>query len=85
MAFGGVAVQFRHDRVDTFRLKNAERFAVTHAEASESRQAEIINHDDYSVEAMLLNHTGPTVAYQVKEKARTNLDTARLAEPGSKS
>lgn len=70
------------DRVDTVRLENAEHFAVVHAEESNPCRTEIFSNVDYSIEAILLNHKGPTVAYQVKEKARTNLDTSRLAELG---
>lgn len=70
------------DRIETVRLENAEQFAVSHAEASEPRTAEIFSNADYSVEAMVLNHKGPSVAYRVNEKPRTNIDTSKFAELG---
>lgn len=72
------------DRTETTRIENSERFSIAHDEGSAIRTVEILKTPDYSVEAMLLNHRGPSVAYLVREASRTNLDTSRLAGLGLK-
>lgn len=72
------------DRIATSRIENSEHFSVAHDEGSALRTVEILSTQDYSVEAVLLNHHGPSVAYLVREKGRMNLDTSRLPGLGLK-
>ncbi|MBL8796144.1 MAG: ribonuclease Z [Planctomycetia bacterium] len=70
------------DRIDTTRFELAEAFAQPQAVGGRERSAAILTGVDYSVEAYLMNHGTPSVAYVVRESPRINIDTARLAQLG---
>jgi len=72
------------DRVRTIRLENSELFSIGNPEEDSECQTIILETDAYTVEAMLLNHRGPSVAYLVKEKPRFNMNMSRLSELGLK-
>lgn len=70
------------DRIQTQRLELAEAFTQTHAEPERAWQGSIFEGPGYTVEALLLDHGTPSLAYVVREKPRVNIDPARLAALG---
>lgn len=70
------------DELLTSRYELSEAFAVTHAEGSSTRRAVLIDRPNFVVEAYTMNHRTPTIAYVVREKDRSNIDTKRLAAMG---
>jgi ribonuclease Z len=71
-----------HDGLSTKRYELAEAFAVTHEAGHRPRSTILIDRPGYVVEAYTMNHRTPTIAYVVREKTRSNIDTKRLAEMG---
>ena len=70
------------DATSTIRLELSEAFATSHDEGRASRRPFLIDGPNYTVEAHTMNHRTPTIAYVVREKPRSNIDTNRLAAMG---
>ncbi|MDB5336901.1 MAG: Ribonuclease [Planctomycetaceae bacterium] len=70
--------------VSTTRFELSEAFAIAHEERSTARQPYLVENLNYVVEAHTMDHRTPTIAYVVREKPRSNIDTNRLAEMGLK-
>jgi ribonuclease Z len=68
--------------VNTFRFDLSEAFAVAHDEGTQSYSRSILEGIGYSVEAVTMDHRTPTLAYIIREKARWNIDTSKLASLG---
>ncbi len=68
--------------VSTTRFELAEAFAIAHEESRTARQPYLFEGLNYAVEAHTMDHRTPTIAYVVREKPRSNIDTTRLAEMG---
>jgi len=66
----------------TSRFELSEAFATIHEDGQTSRQPCIIDDAGYVVEAYTMDHRTPTIAFVVREKARSNIDMKRLAEMG---
>src|SRR5262249_6716455 len=70
--------------VATTRFELGEVFARAHDEGTRGYDRTILEGPGYSVEALLMDHGTPSVAYVVREAARVNVDTGRLAQLGLK-
>ncbi len=66
----------------TSRFELCEAFSRRHDEGTTERNSLLIDLGTCTVEAHLMNHGTPSVAYVVREKARSNVDTSRLAMLG---
>jgi ribonuclease Z len=70
------------DRVCTTRFELQEAFAVAHDEGCVNYERTIIDAPAYQVNAITMDHHTPVIAYVVREKARHNIDPARLEKSG---
>jgi ribonuclease Z len=70
------------DRVETRRYELTEAFAGARDLGQVQHDDTIVSGPGYTVEALLMNHGTPSVAYVVRETPRLNIDTARLAQLG---
>jgi ribonuclease Z len=77
-----VVTDIHPDRLMSFGFLARERFAVAHAGGEQPFSGTVLDHAEFSVEACLLDHGTPSVAYCVREKPRSNVDTAELAQLG---
>jgi len=50
--------------------------------SSEPYKVKILDNSFYSVEAYVMNHNTPSIAYIVREKSSVNIDTEKLADMG---
>lgn len=77
---------FVHDvsevAVVTSRFELCEAFAFKHDESTCSVSSQLVDLGTCTVEAHVMNHGTPSLAYVVREKARSNVDTSRLAAMG---
>ncbi|MCW1887648.1 MBL fold metallo-hydrolase [Luteolibacter flavescens] len=71
--------------VKTWRYELPDAFETAHEEAATVREgALILDEEDFTVEAMTLDHLTASIAYKVTEKTRWNIDPQRLAALGLK-
>ena len=71
------------DRAQHWRFRAREGFARRYADgATLVRDGLIIEHPDYTVTALAMDHLIPSLAYVVREQPKLNVDEARLAELG---
>lgn len=70
------------ERVESRRYTLAEAFATAHDAGTRAHAAPIVTAGDFTVEALVMNHGTPSIAYIVREAPRFNIDTARLASLG---
>ncbi|MBM4075064.1 MAG: ribonuclease Z [Planctomycetes bacterium] len=66
------------------RFELAEAFAVVHDVARQTRPKFVVETMVYTVEAHIMDHRTPTLAYAVREKPRSNIDQKRVSEMGLK-
>ncbi len=66
----------------TSRFELTEAFEIAHDEGLAARQPILFAGAGYVVEAHTMDHRTPTIAYVVREKSRSNIDTARLSTMG---
>ena len=69
-------------RVETHRFELAETFSLDHADGERPYDCRFLAGPGYTVEAMVMDHGTPSVAYVVRETPRVNIDTAKLAQLG---
>jgi len=69
-------------QVRTTRFELGEAFAVAHDEGVRPYEEALVEGDGFIVEAVTMEHRTPTLAYVIREKARRNIDTSRLASLG---
>ncbi len=84
---GGQQATWRvHDllpnRILTKRFELAEGFAHAHPEKEGAWDGPFLEGPGYKVDALLMHHGTPSVAYVVRELPRVNVDPARLASLG---
>ena len=68
--------------IEARRYELAEAFAIAHDEGSWPRDGIVFETDNYTVEAMTMDHQTPSLAYVVREKPRLNVDVTRLKTLG---
>lgn len=77
---------FVHDiypeRIERFRFAVSEAFEQAHADGSEALSRTLIDAATFTVEALHMEHAGPSLAYLIREKPRFNVDRARLERLG---
>ncbi|MES2570926.1 MAG: MBL fold metallo-hydrolase [Verrucomicrobiota bacterium] len=66
----------------TARFELREAFAILHEEGMQPYERILWENAHYSIEAVTMDHRTPTLAYIVREKARRNIDTSRMASLG---
>src|SRR6185437_13184340 len=59
-----------------------EAFATAHPADTAPFAGTVIETDDYTVDALQMDHRTPSLAYIVREQPRLNVDTARLTALG---
>ena len=64
------------------RFELAEAFAQAHPEGERSYEGTFLEGPGFTVEALLMDHGTPSIAYVVREAPRVNIDTEKLAELG---
>lgn len=75
--------EIAHDAIRTTRHLAREGFAVAHPGPEQARAGRaILDGGGFTLEAALLDHGTPSVGYLVREHARVNVDTAKLAARG---
>jgi ribonuclease Z len=77
-----VVADIHADRLVSSGFLACERFAVAHLRGEKRFSGIVIDHADFSVETCLLDHGTPSAAYCVREKPRSNIDTAVLSQLG---
>lgn len=71
--------------IATWRCELPEAFATAHPEPAVVRDGlSVLDEDDFTVEAMALDHQTVSMAYRVTEKTRWNIDPQRLSDLGLK-
>jgi ribonuclease Z len=70
------------DRLQTTHYNLGESFAIAHPDAPEPFDGVVEARPEYSVSALVMDHKTPSIAYIVREAARRNIDTSRLAAMG---
>jgi ribonuclease Z len=68
--------------VESYRYEIAEAFANKHPEGTTDREGVILDAQDFTVEAIQLEHHGPCMGYCVREKPRSNIQPELLASLG---
>ncbi|MBS0201986.1 MAG: ribonuclease Z [Planctomycetes bacterium] len=71
-----------HTDVSTSRFELCEAFAIKHDEGTSERNAQLVDLGTCTVDVHVMNHGTPSLAYVVREKARSNVDTSQLAVLG---
>jgi ribonuclease Z len=66
----------------TARFELGEAFATFHDDCMEERSTVVLDHPQFTVEAIAMKHRTTTLAYIVREKPRRNIDVARLGALG---
>ena len=70
------------ERLVTRRFLTAEAFATAHPRGERPFDGVVLDAPAFRVEARLMDHATPSVAYALREKPHTNVDPAALAELG---
>ena len=70
------------ESLETFRYEIGDAFAVQHVDGTHKHTGLILDASDFTVQAIHLDHHGPCLGYQVREKARTNVQAERLQALG---
>ena len=70
------------DRIQSRRFELAEAFARVHDEGERLWDRTFLEGPGYTVEALLMDHGTPSVAYVVRETPRINVNPDRLASLG---
>lgn len=70
------------DRIATTRFELGEAFEVAHPEPDVPFAGVVLDDPAFRVEALLMDHGTPSVAYVVREGPRLNIDAARLPALG---
>jgi ribonuclease Z len=70
------------EKIGTTAFELREAFAALHDRGTRPYDATIHTGAGFAVEAITMDHRTPTLAYIVREQARRNIDTSRLASLG---
>lgn len=68
--------------IATSRFELREAFANKYDEGTAARGEHLVDLGSFTVETHVMNHSTPSLAYVVREKTRSNVDTSRLAASG---
>lgn len=69
--------------IRTWRYELPDAFETAHEEAAVVREGALaLEEDDFTVEAMTMDHRAPSMAYRVTEKTRWNVDVAAMGALG---
>src|SRR5262245_6814070 len=69
-------------RVATRRFELAEAFSHSHDDGERPHDRTILDAGEFTVDALLMDHGTPSVAYVVREAPRVNVDVGKLAALG---
>src|SRR5262249_50690790 len=69
-------------KVESYRFELAEAFALGHKEGSCPFEQQLVTGPGFVVEARLMDHGTPSLAYLVRETPRINVGEAKLAALG---
>ncbi len=69
-------------QIHTTRFELREAFAVAHDDGAQPSERTVHDGAGFIVEAITMDHRTPSLAYVVREKARRNIDTSRMASLG---
>lgn len=70
------------DKLVSFGLFTSEAFAVAHSLGEQPFDGVVLMEADFQVDARIMDHGTPSVAYCVREHDRLNIDTDRLSRLG---
>ena len=70
------------DRVARYRYELSESFAKQHADGTAGQGSVILDDRDFTIQAIRLEHRGPSLGYLVREKPKANIQIERLATLG---
>jgi ribonuclease Z len=70
--------------IKTFRYELSNAFENTHLEPEHHHHGIILEHPDFTVQALQMNHGTPSMVYIVRETDRVNLRADRMTELGLK-
>ncbi|HEY0606456.1 MAG TPA: MBL fold metallo-hydrolase [Herpetosiphonaceae bacterium] len=70
------------DRIERFRYAVSEAFEQMHPAGGESFRGVLLDEATFTVEALHMEHAGPSLAYLIREKPRFNVDRAKLERLG---
>lgn len=73
------------NKINTYRYELGEAFSIMHDFESASYTQTIYDTENYTVEAITLNHHVPSIGYIIREKPRLNIDKNRMASLGISS
>lgn len=79
-----LVTEIHPNRLVSCAFLTGEGFAVTHDRGEQPFDGIVLDGPDFRVEARLMEHGTPSVAYCVREQNRQNIDTDRLAQLGLK-
>jgi ribonuclease Z len=74
--------EIKSDVITIDRFLTCEGFATAHPQEPKHFDRTIVGAPDYCVEALLLDHGTPSIAYVVRETERMNIDTSELQRLG---
>jgi ribonuclease Z len=77
-----IVTDIHADRMASSSFLARERFAVAHAGGEQPFSGTVLDDAEFGIDACLMDHGTPSVAYCVREKPRSNVDTAILAQLG---
>jgi len=77
-----VITDIHADRLVSSSFLAHERFVTIHPHGEKHFTGTVIDHAEFSVSVCLMDHGTPSAAYCVREKPRSNIDTAVLARMG---
>jgi ribonuclease Z len=70
--------------VQSTRLAVHEAFEIAHLAGSRAHDGVILQHADFSVQVLVMDHRTPSLAFIVREAQKVNLEPAKLAALGLK-
>lgn len=70
------------DTVEAAKLYTSEEFREIHPQQKDPYQSTVFEHVDYSIQACVLSHRTPSIAYRVTEPPNLNIDREALTEAG---
>jgi ribonuclease Z len=77
-----LVTEIHEDRMVSSAFLTREGFAVAHPRGEQGFEGCVVEEPDYRIDARLMDHGTPSVAYCVWEQTRWNVDTAELSRLG---
>lgn len=80
---GGFRVsEFDGKQLRTIRLLTTERFEIAHEEPPVATSGLVLQHEDFSVDALLLDHGTECLGYRIQEPPKQSINVTRLESLG---